>query len=698
MNRHTWGAVENSGIICRDYQCSVPRRNQNGDAAFWAVAKMSETSTESRQNNGATGKLDEATDEAEYREAAMAVENMLKKMRRLAPRFTDKHARTESIDSHVPDAGTRDLEPCTRCNSLGADYQSQPSSRVVGSDKLDEAQTRVNTEATPFSSTINVDAEKFVNPNLGSKTGCGDTGCPPADARRTRPVTRVAYTGSTSHYENGEGGIFDNCPDAVAGPSSLCHRSVVFPDPLAAFVCPVKDVTAAVCQWLDSSFPDVVVTGWTGGEWSLWNRDTGAAVSSTFVQSCYSAVTLSSDLDCDRETESFPSSVSNDVNGVISLSKSFPARETPSLARCTVATALPSSLDAPTTSRTSVEDLQLLQPLSLGLYGETEARFTSAASLTEEVLFRLNASTALYVAGLCRDDEAKQRVLCLCAKTRRTGITEDLAADMRNIACAAVEGKRVLWKDLTCVLRRLARVCWVAPEAGIGAGVKIQEIRLPESHRNRDTGAAVSTTIVQPCYSAVTLSSDLECDRETESFPSSVSNDINGVISLSESFPAQETPSLARCTVATALPSSLDAPTTSRTSVEDLQLLQPLSLGLYGETEARFTSAASLTEEVLFRLNASTALYVAGLCRDDEAKERVLCLCAQARRTGITEDLAADMRNIACAAVEGKRVLWKDLTCVLRRLARVCWVAPEAGIGAGVNIQEIRLPESHRNV
>ncbi|KAL3220754.1 hypothetical protein MRX96_005196 [Rhipicephalus microplus] len=432
MKRHTWGAVENSGIICRDYQWSIPRRNQNGDAAFWAVAKMLETSTESSLNNGAEGKLDEATDEVEYREAAMAVENMLKLMRRLAPRFTDKHARTESIDSHVPDAGTRDLEPCTRCNSLGADYQAQPWSRVVGSDISDEAQTRVNREATPFSSRINVDAEKFVNPNLGSKTGCGDTGCPPADARRTRPVNGVAYTGSTGHYENGEGGIFDNCPDAVAGPSSLSLRSVVSPDPLAAFVCPVKDVTAAVCQWLDSSFPDVVVTGWSGGEWSRRNRDTGAAVSSTFVQPCYSAVTLSSDLDCDRETESFPSSVSNDVNGVISLSESFPAPETPSLERCAVATALPSSLDAPTTSRTSVEDLQLLQPLSLGL---------------------------------------------------RTGITEDLAADMRNIACAAVEGERVLWKDMTCVLRRLARVGWVAPEAGIGAGVKIQEIRLPESHR-----------------------------------------------------------------------------------------------------------------------------------------------------------------------------------------------------------------------
>ncbi|KAL3220750.1 hypothetical protein MRX96_005192 [Rhipicephalus microplus] len=99
---------------------------------------------------------------------------------------------------------------------------------------------------------------------------------------------------------------------------------------------------------------------------------------------------------------------------------------------------------------------------------------------------------------------------------------------MRNIACAAVEGKRVLWKDLTCVLRRLARVCWVAREAGIGAGVKIQEIRLPESHRNRDTGAAISSTFVQPCYSAVTLSSDLDCDRETESFPSSVSNEVDG--------------------------------------------------------------------------------------------------------------------------------------------------------------------------
>ncbi|KAL3220749.1 hypothetical protein MRX96_005191 [Rhipicephalus microplus] len=212
--------------------------------------KMSETSTESSLNNEAAGKLDEATDEAEYREAAMAVENMLKLMRRLAPRFTDKHARTESIDSHVPDAGTRDLEPCTRCNSLGADYQVQPSSRVVGSDISDEAQSSVNTEAMPFSSTINVDAEKFVNPNLGSKIGCGDTTCPPADARRTRPVNGVAYTGSTGHYENGERGIFDNCPDAVAGPSSPSHRSVVSPDPLAAFVCPVKDVTAAVCQWL----------------------------------------------------------------------------------------------------------------------------------------------------------------------------------------------------------------------------------------------------------------------------------------------------------------------------------------------------------------------------------------------------------------------------------------------------------------
>ncbi|KAH8026940.1 hypothetical protein HPB51_000295 [Rhipicephalus microplus] len=446
--------------------------------------RLSETSTESSLNNGAAGKLDEATDEAEYREAEMAVENMLKLMRRLAPRFTDKHARMESIDSHVPDAGTRDLESCTRCHSFGADYQAEPSSRVVGSDISDEAQTRVNTEATLFSSTVNVDADKFVYPNLGSKTGLGDTGCPPADARRTRPVNGVSSTGPTGRYENGEGGIFDNCPDAVAGPSSLSHRSIVSPDPLAAFVFPVKDVTAAVCHWLDSSFPDVVGTGWSGVERSRRNRDTGAAVSSTFAQPCYSAVTLSSDLDCDRETESFPSSVSNDVNGVISLSESFPARETPSLARCGVATALPSSLDAPTTSRTSVEDLQLLQPLSLGLYVETEARFTSAASLTEEVLFRLNASTALYVAGLCRDDEAKRRVLCLCAQARRTGITEDLAAGMRNIACAAVEGKRVLWKDMTCVLRRLARVCWVAPEAGIGAGVKIQEIRLPESHLN----------------------------------------------------------------------------------------------------------------------------------------------------------------------------------------------------------------------
>ncbi|KAL3202538.1 hypothetical protein MRX96_042435 [Rhipicephalus microplus] len=189
--------------------------------------------------------------------------------------------------------------------------------------------------------------------------------------------------------KTGREAFFDNCPDAVAGPSSLSHRSVVSPDPLAAFVCPVKDVTAAVCQWLDSSFPDAFGTGWSGGERSRRNRDTGAAVSSTFAQPCYSAVTLSSDLDCDRETESFPSSVSNDVNGVISLSESFPARETPSLAPCGVATALPSSLDAPKTSRTSMEDLQLLQPLSLGLYVETKARFTSAALLTEEVLFQI---------------------------------------------------------------------------------------------------------------------------------------------------------------------------------------------------------------------------------------------------------------------------------------------------------------------
>ncbi|KAL1468731.1 hypothetical protein MTO96_025220 [Rhipicephalus appendiculatus] len=447
-NRHPCGALESSGIVCRGYRCGGPRSQQNGDAAFRPpVANVSKTLTESGPNAEAARKLDEAADIAGYKEAAVAVENMLKLMRRLAPKLTDKHATLESAYSRVQDAQTRDLEPPTCSNSIGTDGPAQPSSHADGSDISDEAQAHVISEATPSSSSVHGDvfAEVVVNPDLGSTTEVGDTGRTPDDLERARPVHGVASTSPTGRVENGEEGIFDKGPDTAAGPSSLSNRDVVPADPLAAFVGPAKDVTAAVHQWLDSS-----------------------------------------DVDCELETESFTSTVPDDFNEVILLSESFPTRETTSLAGCGVATVLSGSSNAPTTSRPSVEDLQLYLPLSSWAPNgaDTESGFTSSASLTEDVLFRLNACTALYVASLCRDEEAKRRVLRLYARGRRTGTTEDLAADVRKIACAAVERKRVLWKDLTCVLRRLARVRWVVPEAGIGAGVKIREIRVPGSRRN----------------------------------------------------------------------------------------------------------------------------------------------------------------------------------------------------------------------
>lgn len=484
---HPCGAVENTGIVCRGYRCGVPRRKQNADATLRAAAaKVSETSTESRTNAGTARQLYRATDKAGYKDAETAVENMLKLIRLQAPRITDEHAHLESPVSDAQDAGTCDAVPCACSHSLGTDGPARHLPCVVSTITSDENQAHVITEATLSSSAVHddVNTEVTVNADPGSTTGLGDTRSLPADVEQDRPVYGVDSTGPAGHDENEEE-VFDKGPDSVAGPSGRLDRDAVPADPLAAFVRPAKDVTAAVHQWLDSSFPDVIVTGWSGREWSRQNRDAVAAVSCTFVRPCSSIISLSSDVDCERETESFASTVPDDLNEVIVLSENFPAREMASLARCGVATVLSGSTDVLTTSRPSVEDLQLLLPLSSREPdAETESGFTSAAALTEDVLFRLNACTALYVANLCRDGEAKRRVLGLYARGRRTGATEALAVDMRKIACAAVERKRVLWKDLTCVLRRLARVRWVVPEAGIGAGVKIQEICVPGSHRS----------------------------------------------------------------------------------------------------------------------------------------------------------------------------------------------------------------------
>lgn len=470
------GAARGSEVTCRGDQSGVAQYKQKTDASRELPTKVSATSRNSSPNKIAADKLDEEENDAGCTDAEAAVENMLKLLRLRAARQTDESARPNSAIGDVEKAETRDPVPPTCLQDLSA----LASFRIASENTLGTMQTSTVHEATISSPTAHDDdtVTGVVQSELDSTAGLHNYKLQPSEAQTSHVVYGAPITGPTVHDENGEEETFDKGLDEAAGPSSRFDGNVGPGDSLAAFGRPAKDITSAVHQWLHSSLDD---------QSSRQDREAdGKAVACTFVRPCPSVVSLSSGVDNELETESCTSTMpdAGDEGEVIVLSESFPARDTASPACRSAVTISSGSEDVPaTTWRPSVKG-QLLPLPPRQVDADRERSLTGAAPLTKDVLFRLNTYTALYVVNLCRDKKAKQDVLSLYAQGRQPGAMEALEAEIRKAACAAVERKRVVFKDLTCVMRRLARVHWVAPEPGIGDGVKIQEIRVPPRYRS----------------------------------------------------------------------------------------------------------------------------------------------------------------------------------------------------------------------
>lgn len=470
------GAARGSEVTCRSDHSGVAQYKQKTDASRELPTKVSGTSSNSNPNKRAADKLDEEENDAGCTDAEAAVENMLKLLRLRAARETDERAHPNSAIGDAEKAEARDPVPSTCLQDLSA----LASFRIASENTLGTMQTSTVHEATISSPTAHDDdtVTGEVKSELDSTAGLHNYKLQPSEAQTSHVVYGTPLTGPTVHDENGEQETFDKGLDEAAGPSSRFDGNVGSGDSLAAFVRPAKDITSAVHQWLHSSFDD---------QSSRQEREAGGkAVACTFARLCPSVLSLSSGVDNELETESCVSTMpdAGDEGEVIVLSESFPARDTASPACRSAVTISSGSEDVPaTTWRPSMKG-QLLPLPPRQLDADSELSLTGAAPLTKDVLFRLNTYTALYVVNLCRDEKAKQDVLRLYAQGRQPGAMEALGAEIRKAACAAVERKRVVFKDLTCVMRRLARVHWVAPEPGIGAGVKIKEIRVPPRYRS----------------------------------------------------------------------------------------------------------------------------------------------------------------------------------------------------------------------
>ncbi|KAH6926299.1 hypothetical protein HPB50_016482 [Hyalomma asiaticum] len=470
------GAARGSEVTCRSGRSGVAQYKQKTDASRELPTKVSGTSSNSSPNKRAADKLDEEENDAACTDAEAAVENMLKLLRLQAARQTDERARLDSAIGDVKKGETCDPVPPTCLQDLSA----LPSLRIATENTSGAMQTSTVHEATLSSPTAHDDDKVTgeAKSELDSTAGLHNCKLQPSEAQTSHVVYGAPpLSGPTVHDENGEEETFDKGLDEAAGPSSRFAGNVGPGDSLAAFVRPAQDITSAVHQWLHSSF---------GDQMSRQEREAGSkAVACTFARPCPSVVSLSSGVDGELETESCASAMpdAGDEGEVIVLSESFPARDTASPARRSAVTISSCSEDGPATTRRPSVKGQLLPLPPRQPDADSERSLTGAAPLTKDVLFRLNAYTALYVANLCRDEKAKQDVHRLYALGTQTRAMEAFGAKIRQVACAAVERKRVVFKDLTCVMRRLARVHWVAPEPGIGAGVKIQEIRVPPRYR-----------------------------------------------------------------------------------------------------------------------------------------------------------------------------------------------------------------------
>lgn len=84
----------------------------------------------------------------------------------------------------------------------------------------------------------------------------------------------------------------------------------------------------------------------------------------------------------------------------------------------------------------------------------------------EEVMFELKAYNAMRLMELCSDQEGKDRVWELYASSRATKTMESAAEEMRRLARATVERRRVKWKGVTPALRKLANQEWTMTPTG----------------------------------------------------------------------------------------------------------------------------------------------------------------------------------------------------------------------------------------
>ncbi|KAH7952863.1 hypothetical protein HPB49_001952 [Dermacentor silvarum] len=476
-NQLSCGAAEKSAVVRTSDKSDISQCTQNVEVSL-VLATRVDASTDSRPNEGTKHQPDKAVSTSDYTEAEAAVVNMLRLIRLQAPKLTDEHVHLQSAVSEIDDTEDRDHVPPTCFQSLDTDSPTQPSSRIQ-KNHSDTKQARMIQEVVFSSPKVNYEnTQTVISTGLDAATEL-DNNRIPSDAMQAHPVYGVAFTSPKVYDDNKEEDGFDKGPDAAAGPSSSFDINVVPTDPQAPFVCPAEDATAAVIQWLQSSLPDNGMT--CISRQANRNRETDApAISALFELEAEreadcepetAVISLSREVGCEREIESFPSTTpgigndDEDDDEVIVLYENFPARDTASQARRSVVTTFASSDVSTVTTSPSLEH-QRPRSWPTG----PESTMTNAESLTEDVLFKLNTYTALYVVKLCRDEEAKQQVLQLCNQARRTGATKEYAAEIRRVACRAVERKRVVWNDLTGVLCRLARVHWVLPEAGIQDG------------------------------------------------------------------------------------------------------------------------------------------------------------------------------------------------------------------------------------
>lgn len=98
----------------------------------------------------------------------------------------------------------------------------------------------------------------------------------------------------------------------------------------------------------------------------------------------------------------------------------------------------------------------------------------------EDVVFELDSYTKLCVLDTCGDEVAKEQVHALYLKGKHSNAKSTYTNKIQNIASATVEKKRAIWKCSTRVLRKLAKLSWMFPQAGCAP--RIRELYELEKH------------------------------------------------------------------------------------------------------------------------------------------------------------------------------------------------------------------------